>query len=462
MHPFRCVPPRAQWVIKQDRISDNVYENTKLDWSVSTDEQITQRVNADFVASTSIPHTPFPVQTNSRPKNQRPNLSNIEELWPATPDPTVKLDIDPSPPSLVAKYEETVFGSSPLFYFLKQVLNKARSCMENDFYVAALKELMLSPDELDKRYHSQYGDPKYLERAELKVAEQGISFAESLGQLRARDTQIQTILAMELYCVAPPSASSKAQQDAYLQLYFDRLCIWQAVGTHPNSATEFCTSILIPYYKTRSPKKTRQLVKVSKGTVRTGHIKQKPKVAPRLIKAPGLLRALELQNAGNNNGSSSSRNTPSSPAESPLTSSSFSNSVSPPAASNSPSVLQATRTHSRPSAARSISHPVYRQQSLGGTVEIRFRPMRRGERRTSSSSSGAAVPSPAPASAEISKSTSALGPAPLVPAPPASPPRARQSIIPNSIQATPEKERQRYLSIALEDEDEEIGSTDSD
>lgn len=486
---------------KQESIPDSVYENAKLSWSVSADCQVIQRVNADFVASTSIPQTPYLVQTKAKARSEQPNFANIEELWPASAvDPAVKLDIDPSPPSLMAKYEETVFGSSPLFYFVKQVLNKARSCMDSELYVAALKELTLSPDGLDKRYNSHYGDSKYLEHAELRVAEEGISFAESVGRLRARDTQIQTILAMELYCVAPTSTPSSAsasaspstpasvpsdlastsaqpvhskssptnsKADANLQLYFDRLCIWQAVGTHPNSATDFCSSILIPYYKTRSPKKTRQLVKVSKGTVRTGHIKQKPKVAPRLIKAPGFLRALELQNIGNSSiGSGTRPNSASSFGESPHStpsstpSATTTPSVSSPPAKEPTPVLQATRTHSRPSAARSISHPIYRQQSLGGTVEIRFKPVRRGDRNNSSTSNKPVAPSPSPT--EIFKGTSALGPAPLVSAPPASPPRERQSIIPNSIQATPEKERQRYLSLPLEDLDEEIGSTDSD
>lgn len=492
---------------KHESIPDSVYENAKLSWSVSADCQVTQRVNADFVASTSIPQTPYLVQTKAKARSEQPNSANIEELWPSSAvDPAVKLDIDPSPPSLMAKYEETVFGSSPLFYFVKQVLNKARSCMDSELYVAALKELTLSPDDLDKRYNSRYGDSKYLEHAELKVAEEGISFAESVGRLRARDTQIQTILAMELYCVAPSSASAStsastsasasasaspstsasvlsdlaspsaqpvhskssptnSKADANLQLYFDRLCIWQAVGTHPNSATDFCSSILIPYYKARSPKKTRQLVKVSKGTVRTGHIKQKPKVAPRLIKAPGFLRALELQNIGTSSiGSGTRPNSASSfgesPHSTPSSTPSTTPSVSSPPAKEPTPVLQATRTHSRPSAARSISHPIYRQQSLGGTVEIRFKPVRRGDRNNSSTSNKPVAPSPS--ATEIFKSTSALGPAPLVSAPPASPPRERQSIIPNSIQATPEKERQRYLSLPLEDSDEEIGSTDSD
>lgn len=201
--------------------------------------------------------------------------------WIVTPnwtDATVQVDLCQSigVDVLKSRYIDTVFGA-PIELFTKSVLSRARAgSSTTDQFEAKLKELCFTPDELDARYADFNNLPaEYQARLKEHQDPTRKSLKDELKELLIRETRVQVVVLLELETISQDSAD-------LLTTHFQRLSIWQAVGGGENDEVlQFCSQVVIPFYRSRLPERTRQLAKISRGVV---YAHQRPRLKRRPVK----------------------------------------------------------------------------------------------------------------------------------------------------------------------------------
>lgn len=178
---------------------------------------------------------------------------------------------------LKTRYLDTVFGA-PIELFAKSVLSRIRTSYETvpERFETRLKELVLTPDQLDDRYKNADALPSDLQPRMLAWQDlHKAPIIDALRQLLFRETQVQIVVLLELETLTNELSS-------LLTTHFQRLCIWQAVkGAEKDEVLQFCSQIIIPFYRSRLPERTRQLAKTSRGVV---YAHQRPRLKRAVIK----------------------------------------------------------------------------------------------------------------------------------------------------------------------------------
>ncbi|PRT52971.1 hypothetical protein B9G98_00591 [Wickerhamiella sorbophila] len=273
--PFSILPDWPQWQFLSNSIKLKPLE--VCFGSFKQRPAIITFVSADTVAVCNIDAWPEESQLSMTfevdPSNQEPWI--VEPSWT---DSSVQVDLCQSigVDVLRTRYLDTVFGA-PIELFTKSVLSRARAGFTNtDQFVAKLKELCSTPEELDNRY-ADFNNlpPEYQARLKESQESDRTSLDDELKELLVRETRVQVVVLLELESISPQFAD-------LLTTHFQRLCIWQAIGGGENDEVlQFCSQVVIPFYRSRLPDRTRQLAKISRGVV---YAHQRPRLKRRPIK----------------------------------------------------------------------------------------------------------------------------------------------------------------------------------
>lgn len=442
MQPLGWLPEWPKWKFAPSGNNPNSGELKSL----LNGNVVSQQVNPDWIASIEIVgHSSDAIQCPALRNDNFTDSANtwedplvITALWPTAEHPKVEVSMDPSLSSdfLESQYKAYLIGNQPLALFPKQILAKARMGMESAAFVRSLHELLRTPTEIDEKFsltsHSDF-------LVDLKnLTDDMHPLSDLVKALRLRDTQLQILLGLELMASVQSKtiAERESSVSKSLDLHFDRLCIWQAVD-NTDVVPEFCAAVIIPFYKARASKKVKQLVRVSRGTLKLRHrsVKQIGRKRPpshhqdQPLAMPGLVKALQMQNYAAKTALDREPN-------------------SQVASSGRSDQFWKSKT-----ASRSISHPVYRQQPKHGQVEVRFK-------RVNKLDSARASPSPTVSRSDAQPDLSCDGPC-------AAQSEKKSPALPEYVDATPTKSRTIYLGALREptnlfEDDNEIGSTDSD
>lgn len=243
-------------------------------------------------------------------------------------DPTSNSISDPVQ-LILERYVETLYSERvPLVYFAKSTLPKAKLLFGglSDKFIQTLQSMLLSIDILDRKYSLLHeADTADVCRGALDAdawrqwLDTNMSSDENLtrarvDQLKVRETELQVTLLLEILAnssfigesaqlePAKPAGKPKprlvrkkknAQSDEVstnmagklnpslkpavaLDILFDRLCIHNALqATEPTSDSErpkstdlvrhFCFEIILPFYSSKLPDKSRELVAKARG-----------------------------------------------------------------------------------------------------------------------------------------------------------------------------------------------------
>lgn len=466
MRPFGWLPEWPKWKLSPSGVEHSNLGDCR---GVLSGNVVSQQVSPDWVASIEISGPlgdakQCPALENdsaSDSVNTWEEALDLKTFWPNSGHHDIEVNMDPSlsPDFLESEYKAFLLGKQPLALFPKQVLAKARMGMDCATLIQRLHNLLQTPTEIDEKF-SLSNDANSGFLAELRgLVDDMHPISDLVKVLRLRDTQLQILLGLEQMALIRTKGNAKraasevensASVSDILDIHFDRLCIWQAVD-NTDVVQEFCGSAIIPFYKARAPKKVKQLVRVSRGTLklRSRPVKQTDKHLPPFqredtpLRTPGLLKALQMQDYAVSPASSQTQDR------------------------QTNSSRRLDKSKSSKAAARSVSHPVYRQQPRHGQVEVRFK-------KVSKRDSGSTRTSPSP-SLSRTNTQSDLKPASHVERPKGHPHDASQSETKSSaaqtveyIEATPTKARSTYLealpqpTVLFENDDDVIGSTDSD
>lgn len=148
---------------------------------------------------------------------------------------TVPVDMSPPPAAVLGlRYRETLAGSQ-VALFVKSTLVRTRASGDPERQTC-LRALLVAPEELDKKY----------EEAFSSAADSREEFALG-GPRHRREAQLQIVLRLEL--LTADEKVSKIEID----LFFDRLVIWQAVDAPMGELQTFCFDVLLPFYRATLP-----------------------------------------------------------------------------------------------------------------------------------------------------------------------------------------------------------------
>lgn len=325
---------------------------------------------------------------------------DVAAAWPAAPTRAVDLSLCLDPHFLARQYEATLHGEAPLPAFPKRALARARVGLPRAQLLAALSALFVDPAGLDARHAA----PEFVRdvQARLAARDDARPVSAVLHDLKQLETRLLVLVGLELHTL-------DADCGPALTRHFNRLCIWQAVGSGGDALLEFCMQVVVPFYKSVNRAKTKEFLRVCRGV----HTKPRPRPPP--LPAPSV--AL--------------------PALARL--------ARPPSPPPEPT----------PRAARAPSHPVFRA-SRQNTVEVRF--SRRSQSSLASRRSSTVV---LPAASQASQLASQL----------ASRPASRQDVHETrlarpakrvAVEATPAKVRTTLHAFEPVPLEWEVGSTDSD